>query len=341
MKNKQVFIQFSLLLVGLFLVFATGCKKKEEPEELKVPTVSTTEVTNITIATATSGGTITDDGGADVLACGICWSTSENPTIENSKTTETFDVFGGFKSNMNGLAPNTTYYVKAYATNSVGTAYGEAKSFTTSVISTFIDSRDNITYLTIKIGDQVWMAENLKYLPSVVGPEIGSDSELSYYVYSYLGTNVDIAKRSAIYTTYGVLYNWEAAKTACPEGWHLPSDAEWKQLEVCLGMTTNQANGSGPRGTNEGGKLKEGGLAHWISPNEDATNEVDFTARPGGYRSYDKHFKYLQNYGYWWTATEYNYNNSWSRSLSAGDGKSYRNYAYKSSGFSVRCVQNN
>ena len=95
-----------------------------------VPTVTTTAITNITENSATSGGTVTATGGAAITAQGVCWSTTANPTISNSFTTS--GTTTPFTSNLTGLTASTTYYVRAYATNSVGTSYGSQISFTTS-----------------------------------------------------------------------------------------------------------------------------------------------------------------------------------------------------------------
>src|SRR5690606_15049986 len=117
------------------------------------------------------------------------------------------------------------------------------------------------------------------------------------------------AKATSNYETYGVLYNWtavmagSASSTAnpsgvqgvCPTGWHLPSDAEWTELSDSLGGSSVA-----------GGKLKETGTTHWFSPNTGATNETGFTALPGGYRFNPGEFKYIKNFGYWWSATEDN-----------------------------------
>ena len=103
----------------------------EEPEEpIILPTVTTTEVTNITVSSATCGGNVMSDGNGTVTARGICWSTSPNPTIDDNKTTEGSGI-GSFTSSLSNLASQTTYYVRAYATNEKGTAYGEEKSFKT------------------------------------------------------------------------------------------------------------------------------------------------------------------------------------------------------------------
>ena len=101
-------------------------------QNIELPTVTTTNVSNITQTTATSGGNVTSDGGANVTARGVCWSTSQNPTISNSHTTDGNGI-GRFTSNITGLTANTTYYIRAYATNEKGTSYGEEKSFTTMV----------------------------------------------------------------------------------------------------------------------------------------------------------------------------------------------------------------
>ena len=190
------------------------------------------------------------------------------------------------------------------------------------------DIRDGNSYQTVLIGEQCWMAENLKYLPSVVGPGTGSQSTPYYYVYGYDGTNVTDAKATSNYTTYGVLYNWTAAMDACPDGWHLPSDAEWTELTDYLGGKSVA-----------GGKLKETGTTHWASPNTGATNETGFTALPGGYRSSYGDFYYIRYYGYWWSSTEGIASYAWNRYLNFGNSSVNKDYDYRSVGFSVRCVR--
>ena len=221
------------------------------------------------------------------------------------------------------------------------------------ITGTFIDSRDNTEYSWVQIGSQTWMAENLKYLPSVVGPGTGSNSEAYCYVYGYDGTSISAAKATENYATYGVLYNWTAAMNGaessdanpsgvqgiCPDGWHLPSDAEWKQLEMYLGMSETDVNSTGWRGTVEGGKLKEAGTTHWADPNAGANNESGFTALPGGYRSNTGCFYDIRNNGNWWSSTEYGTNNAWDRRLSCSNSGVGRVDSNKSLGFSVRCLR--
>jgi uncharacterized protein (TIGR02145 family)/prepilin-type N-terminal cleavage/methylation domain-containing protein len=99
------------------------------------------------------------------------------------------------------------------------------------------DSRDGTVYSTVEIGTQCWTAENMAYLPSVVGASTGSYSTPHYYVYDYNGTDVSIAKATSNYATYGVLYNWPAALTACPSDWHIATHPEWGTIETYLTET--------------------------------------------------------------------------------------------------------
>jgi uncharacterized protein (TIGR02145 family) len=154
--------------------------------------------------------------------------------------------------------------------------------------------------------------------------------------------------------TYGGLYTWAAAMNGaassdsipsgvqgvCPSGWHLPSDSEWKELEMFLGMSQAEADNYGCRGTDEGGKLKEIGTAHWNSPNTGATNSSGFTALPGGDRSIDGAFFNLGDRAYFWTASEGGASYAWLRYLDNDGAEVNRctDYKVEECGFSVRCV---
>src|SRR5574344_1588195 len=214
---------------------------------------------------------------------------------------------------------------------------------------TFTDDRDNKVYKWVKIGDQVWMAENLAYLPSVNMVADGSEDAAGsyYYVYGYDGTNVAEAKATDNYATYGVLYNWTAAMNGeassttnpsgiqgvCPAGWHLPSDAEWTELTDYLGGTSVA-----------GGKLKaigtiEAGTGLWYADNIGATNETGFTALPGGYRHNLGSFDFLGSDGNWWSATEYNPDDAWCRYVYYDNSTVHRDDNGKEVGFSVRGIR--
>jgi len=195
---------------------------------------------------------------------------------------------------------------------------------------TFIDPRDSTLYNTILIGNQIWMVENLAYLPSVSSPDLGSETSPHYYVNNFYGTDVPKAKLTCNYLDYGVLYNWPAAMTACPPGWHLPSNDEWITLTTLLGSESLA-----------GGKLKDTGTIFWNTPNTNATNESGFTGLPGGMRDrYTPTFYHLGNYGYWWSSTEYTSSTAKGRALYYNLSICEQNHHYKDYGLSIKCIMN-
>lgn len=320
------------------------------------PSVSTAAIGNIGRHSATGGGTVNDDGGAMVTSRGVCWSTSSGPTIADA-TTDDGTGEGSYTSYISGLDCNTLYYVRAYATNSAGTTYGTEEQFTTSACGTTVEDIDGNVYETVTIGDQVWMMENLKVTRYADGTAIplvtsgtsweseGSSAKRAYCWYENNSGNKNL---------YGALYNWYAVmrgsassddnpsgvQGVCPAGWHVPSDAEWKQLEIHLGMSPSEADNTLHRGTDEGSKLKEAGTVNWHSPNSDATNSSGFTAIPGGQRYDDGRFGDAVKNALFWTATESNSSSAWYRGLAYDAATVRRNAPPKAKGFSIRCVEN-
>lgn len=190
---------------------------------------------------------------------------------------------------------------------------------------TFKDSRDNHKYKSVKIGTQTWMAENLAYLPAVSPSSNGSESSAFYYVYNYEGSSISDAESKGNYTSYGVLYNWEAAKIACPSGWHLPTDAEWTILEDNLGALP-------------GKKMKS--ISEW-SENGNGDNSSGFNALPGGYRVLLGGFILLGYHAYFWSASEFDESYAWNRGLYGGTDSMGRYSYYRGVGLSVRCLKDN
>ncbi len=189
----------------------------------------------------------------------------------------------------------------------------------------FSDSRDGQAYKWVKIGNQIWMAENLKFLPGVVGSAIYSDTVSYYYVYDYEGTDADAAKANANYQTYGALYNWTASLNACPPDWHLPTFEEWMQLINYIGK-------------NPAAKLKA--RTEWYD-NGNGQDDYGFTALPGGgcFQGNLPKFSLLGHYGNWWVVDEieelragYVAMDAWGSNVGAGWGS-------KHNGLSVRCVK--
>jgi len=321
-------------------------------QESGLPVLTTDAVSSITQTTALSGGNISDNGGSEVIARGVCWNTSENPTLLNSHTNDGIGI-GSFTSNITGLASGTKYYVRAYATNSTGTLYGNHVSFMTAWGNTQISDYDGNSYSTVQIGEQIWMAENLKTThysdgtPLVDGTgvtEISGDYTTRYwFVY---GDNPD--NKSA----YGLLYTWAAVMNeapgsntnpsgvqgVCPTGWHVPSDEEWMQLEIFIGMDESEAGNEGWRGTDEGGKLKETGYTNWNSPNTGATNKSGFTALPAGHRTNTNMYTNFNSGTCFWSSADIGYQ-AWARLLYYNVATIFRNDYAKNFGLSVRCIK--
>ncbi len=201
---------------------------------------------------------------------------------------------------------------------------------------------DGNTYTTVKIGDQCWMVENLKVTHYRNGDPIDHVTAGATWGGLTTGAYCEYNNDPANVPIYGRLYNWAAAddpRGLAPNGWHVPTDAEWKQLEMSLGMSPAEADGTEWRGTTEGGKLKEAGTVHWTSPNNGATNESGFTALPGGYRDDNGNFGYLNVGAYFWASTDYSSGNAWFRYLGNFTSMVGRYYIYEQLGFSVRCVR--
>ena len=201
-----------------------------------LPTVSTTPASNVTQYSATSGGNVIDDGGAPITARGVCWGTSHNPTISNSFTIDG-NGLGNFTSSLSGLVNSYTYYVRAYATNSAGTAYGNEIHFKVTEDglrcpnAASLTDYDGIAYSTVLIGNQCWMKENLRSKHYTDG------SSIQYTCPNSQDTILGVALGGRLYDWNAVMHGASSSDATpsgvqgiCPNGWHVPSDAEWTQL---------------------------------------------------------------------------------------------------------------
>ena len=188
---------------------------------------------------------------------------------------------------------------------------------------------DGNVYRTITIGTQTWMVENLKvtrYRNGDALPNVTNGTEWNNLT---TGAYCDYENTASNSTVYGKLYNWHAvfdSRNIAPTGWHVASDAEWTTLTTFLGGEDVA-----------GGKLKEKGTAHWLSPNYGATNETGFSALPGGNYNGGS-YNDLGSNGYWWSSTEYS-SSAWNRYMNNTHGEVYRTSNNQSVGFSVRCVR--
>ena len=205
---------------------------------------------------------------------------------------------------------------------------------------------DGNNYNTVWIGDQNWMAENLRTTTYRDGTPIQLAENNTDWESNISGAYCWFDNDEAQYAvTYGALYNWYAIETnkLCPDGWHIPSDKEWKILEMELGMSQSDADGTDDnRGTNEGSKLA-GNEALWpYGPleNESEFGSSGFVALPSGYRFTDGSHNSLGYYGYWWSSTVSDENKVWVRSVLWNFTAIQRwDSDDKRTGFSVRCLK--
>ncbi|MCD6332878.1 MAG: fibrobacter succinogenes major paralogous domain-containing protein [Bacteroidales bacterium] len=303
--------------------------------------VQTLEInpSSITSSGARSGGRITGAHTDLVVVRGVCWSQTPHPDIQSDKTVNGSGG-GSFLSDLSGLQPGTQYYVRAYAQTAEDTIYGNEVSFLThsgeSDNQMFTDPRDGHLYHWIKIGNQTWMAENLAWLPAVSPSASGSFIDSYYYVYDYNGFDVTEASSKSTYNKYGVLYNWMAAREACPSGWHLPTDEEWKMLEQHLGMDPAELDQLRFRGSaGVGNQIKS--VTGWNNGgNGDGSS--GYFAAPGGYRARWGGYKYKGDFTAFWTATQEDQRALYRGVYSFNDGI-YRERWFITAGFSVRCVK--
>lgn len=313
----------AILILIPAIYFIVGCSRVDKA------VISTDIVSELDISTVTCGGNITSDGGSEISSRGVCWSESENPNISESKTSDGIGM-GPFTSHLTGLKPGTKYYVRAYATNSAGTSYGNCESFTTFSIKDI----DGNGYNTVTIGTQVWMTTNLKVTHYNNGDNlinVTSDDEWSTLTESAYCCYKNNLSNSLV---YGKLYNFYAAadsRNVCPDGWHVPSIEDWITLFRFLG---NEFTADV--------KMREAGTAHWIQ-DTGADNSSGFTFLPAGNRESDGRFFNQTYMGSIWSSTAFNEYNSvagwlivmeWNRSKVRGIpyGLSY--------GASIRCLKN-
>ncbi len=342
---KKQIITIIILVTSLLATFILGCKK-EDNNDTNINTPVAAFIANPITGTATLNVIFTDQS-------------------QNNPTSWQWDFGDGGSSTQQN--PSHTYNTAGTytVTLTVNNSYGSDTEIKTDFISvgtsncpaSFTDTRDGNTYSSVQIGSQCWMAENLAYLPLVSPSSAESETTPYYYVYDYQGTDVNAAKATSNYQTYGVLYNWPAAmdgqassnsvpsgvQGVCPSGWHLPSDEEWKILEGEVdsqyGYPDPEWDGTGWRGSDAGGNLKETGYSHWNSPNTGATNSSGFTALPGGNRYYNGSFYGLGYYAYFWSSADSNSSYAWSRYLHYDRANVLRHNYNKHLGFSVRCTK--
>lgn len=327
------------------------------------PTLTTQEPTEISVSTVKIGANILDEGESPITEKGVLWGEFDNLTLEYclgflnaGSGSEDFSL------TIQDLNPNEEYYVRAYATNDNGTAYGEIKDFQT-LAGLFakgpglIDEQGNM-YKTIVVDDMEWMSENLRI------------SELIALQLEYAETQQDWIDNSNLpayckyenfeaedISTYGYLYNFAAVMSGqgsamsgqgsalCPDNWVIPNNHDWARLEMFLGLIEDDAYTLGWRGTDQGGMLKEAGSENWLEPNTGATNITGLNYRPGGMRDGDGNFSGLGEFANIWTSSLGEVDEptddpiAYSRHLKYDSQQIGNENNLRTYGFSVRCVK--
>ncbi len=314
-----------------------------------LPTVTTSAPTDISDNSATVGGNVTDDGGVAVDERGVYYGTASNPETAGTKLVIDNGT-GVFSSSLTGLIEETTYYVKAFATNSEGTSYGDEENFETDVspVGTVTDYDGNL-YQTVQIGDQIWMAENLKvthYPNGTTIPQVtvntawaaleDNSTDDAYCYYNNESTS-----------EYGALYTYAAAMNVCPTAWHLPSDAEWSVMENYLADNGYNFDSSTGGNRDKIGKAVASDSGWGTSSTIGAVGNSDFSekrnasgfsALPGGFRVNNGLYANAEYYSFFW-CSEYNSTHAYMRSLFYNSANVTKESFLKSYGMSVRCIK--
>lgn len=349
-----------------------------------LPSVTTIAVTNVTTTEATVTGTVTSDGGEPVTQRGFVYGTEPNPTLSSTVANHGTGT-GNFSNLLTNLLSGETYYVRAFATNSLGTAYGNQITFVTSVPTTVegdaipcpgtptVTDHEGNVYNTVQIGTQCWTKENMRATTSpstgtyLIPPAGTSPTYTGKQAWWYDNDSATYAPRN-----YGLLYNWNAAvdtfntaygeisvntggnnvvsvrftgnrRGICPAGWHLPSNAEWTQLENYVGSQSEYTCGGNSNyiakalASETDWNTNTGNCA--VGYNQSSNNVTDFSAVPtGGYGG--SSFGGTGNDANFWSSTQYSGNITYSRYLhynnaEVGMAGSHEKYF----GYSVRCLR--
>ncbi|MCD6345833.1 MAG: hypothetical protein J7L96_00290 [Bacteroidales bacterium] len=270
-------------------------------------------------------GRVEYNGDSEMFEQGYCWSTNPNPTVMDSHSVATSSL-SNFEVEVLYLNANTNYYLRAYMTNSYQkTGYGDQVEIRTKAYGLLTDTRDGKEYKTIIIGDQEWMAESLKF----------ATASHSWCYDDNTSNCLD----------YGRLYNWQTAKAylgqghgICPPGWRLPSDAEWKTLELNIGVPSDEIDNAQYRGgSQQVAKILKATDGWQVGHN--GINSIGFNAFPGGSRNGNGEYS-KQGYSItFWTATSNSATRAIIRLLSVENEGIYRGYSDIDHGHYVRCLK--
>jgi len=322
-------IKTGTLIMALLLIISAMRAQDHQEKVVTVPEIKTFEASAITHYSVLSGGKLLSDGGGTISVIGICWSrTDPDPDLTDHKLTTKQSTFQRY---LQCLEPGTEYFARAFASNEAGTAYGNTIHFTTlsEQDGSVSDIEGNI-YRTVKIGDRIWLAENLRTVHFNNGAAIPTTVDEIFEeenpVYQWPANGEE-----DLTGLYGRLYTWHVVsdnRKLCPCGWHVPGNEEWMELIDFLGGQEEA-----------GGRLKDAGTRNWMRPNAGADNESSFSALPSGIRDYTSSYAWFGKSATFWTSTENDEDDALSYTLDHLNSEATENVYSKKAGYAVRCIK--
>lgn len=346
MKSTRLFV-ILFLLISIF-VFGFSCKDETSP------VLITNDVTEITESTAMLNAEINSED-LEVLVRGFVWDTISNPDLDkNIDKSENGAGVGKYSHQLTDLLDGEMYYFRAYAQTEQGITYGGETSFTTDEIlwngtpcpdcATITDIDGNV-YRTVLIGNQCWLVENLRTTKYKDGEQIPITTDNIEWKNATSAAMCYYNNDSENSVNYGILYNFYAVETGklCPEGWHVATDNEWKELEGFVdteyGIGNNIWDTEGWRGSDVGVKLKSAN--GWLGGSEqNGTDDYGFLGLPAGLREGNNgEFQRVEEWGLWWSAKNTDETNVYRRYLGNHENNIARFPSNMANGHSVRCIK--
>jgi uncharacterized protein (TIGR02145 family) len=366
MKNQtKLFIVFPISIILLAIV-VNACKDDDEdsPEPAKLPVVTTMNISEITAQDAMGGGEITSDGGGQITAHGLVWSTAADPTTANNEgISNSGDGSGSFTSELSSLIAYTNYYVRAYATNNAGTAYGNQVEFKTLPEGAYgtVTDIDGNEYYTTAIDNMEWMAQNLRVTRYADGTPIATGlsaaewattDEPAFVEYPFEDSltvkSIEPVWELDIYGFYYNAYTVMLGLNPCPDGWRVATFNDWEDMSSFMGLFYDLDDSEvgdafkSCRQVNSplGGDCETDDHPRWNEHSEHyGTNMAFFLALPAGFINLDLELEGIGENIFWWEPADPQYSQNPVRLLSYDEGNLRRWYRGNNSGLSLRCLR--